>query len=283
MDPCSKMMKDINKISLPRDGSLPSGVALEKRDFLILAGVVLLAAVLILLHRVWEPEMGRDSSLYLLMIEQWSCGGFDQVLKVWPNYWIPPLLLYTATVLTHCGLSPETAALTVCMSCGILLPLVSFAIAQEIFKDKRISFAAALLTALNPSVIDMSIQVQRDVPYLFSAGWCIFFIIAAIKRQKWFWWCIAGIVFSAASLIRLETFEFLPLLGVYFVIVLCKKQQKWHQCLRNLAVFGISAVAGFALLLCVTGTFSYMGKGYWQRICEHATIVYNIYAGDQQK
>ena len=74
-----------------------------EKDFFILSGIILIAFIFILLQHFMEPEMGRDASLYLLLIEKWSSGGFAGVLKYWPDFWIPPLLLYGTTLLTHIG------------------------------------------------------------------------------------------------------------------------------------------------------------------------------------
>ena len=253
-----------------------------KWDSLMLAGIILSAALLIALQRFMEPEMGRDSSYYLILAEYWRDGGFQCVLDQIGNFWFPPLHLFLIAILSRTGLSPESAAMVVSMGCGILMPLVSFAIAHEIFRDKRISLTAALLTALNPSIIEMSVQAQRDIPYLFAAGWCIFLIIAAIRRGKWYWWCAAGILFAAAMLIRFETVEFLPLLGIYFIVVLCKKQQKWYLLCRDMAIFAASGIAAIILLLASTGTLSYMAGSYYRYFTAQAQAIQKLYHGGEQ-
>ena len=256
----------------------------EKKDFLALAGILLLGAFLLLCKRIAEPEMGRDSCYYLLLVQHWQQGGFEGVLKVLPNFWFPPLHLFLVSALTFTGISPETSALAIGMTCACLMPLASFAIAHEIFKDKRISLAAALLTAVNPSVIDMAVQAQRDVPYLFAVGWCIFFIIAAIRRNHWLWWCAAGLPFAAAMLIRYETAEFLPLLGIYFVIALIKKQLPWYLLCRNLAIFALSGLVSMVILLAASGTLNYMAGSYYRYFIAQTKAVIQLHNnGDNRK
>ena len=110
----------------------PDSVNKTLKQFYFIIGILLLGTLLIVLKRFMEPEMGRDSSFYLILVKKWSNSGLTGVLEFWPAFWIPPLFLYLANVLTYTGLSPETAALVICMGCGILMPLISFAIANEI-------------------------------------------------------------------------------------------------------------------------------------------------------
>ena len=155
------------------------------------------------------------------------------------------------------------------MGCGILMPLVSFFIARELCSDRRIALAAALLTAVNPSIIDMAVQVQRDVPYLFAVGWTIYLLIAAIRRNNWYWWCGAGATFAVAFLIRYETSEFLPLLGIYFVVTLLFRRTQWKVALRNCLLFCLCALIGTAVLLGISGTGSSIAQGVKERVIEH--------------
>ena len=247
-----------------------------------LGGIILLGAALIVLQRFMQPEMGRDSALYLILIEKWHSGGFAGVLEYWPNFWIPPLFLHIATLLTHTGLSPETAALVICMGCGILIPLISFAIANEIWHDKRISLTAALLTAVNPSIIEMSVQAQRDIPYLFAGGWCIFFIIAAVKRNKWYWWCIAGCIWGIAILFRFEMIEFFPILGMYFVFAVWRDRKQWFTYLKNVIFFALCGVFVMLTLLYASGTEKMVLNGCKDRIVYHLKR-FAIFNGGQQK
>ena len=255
----------------------------SKSDFLILAGILLFGAFLIALQRFMEFEMGRDSTYYLPLVEIWKNQGFQALLEVIKIFWFPPLHLASLVILSHAGLSPECSAVALGMFFGILMPLVSFCIAHELFRDKRISFAAALFTAINPSIIEMSVQAQRDVPYLFFAGWCLYFLIVSIRLRKWFYWCFAGIFFGISMLIRYETAEFLPLLGIYFVVVLCKKAQKWQFLFRDMAIFAASGVVTVILLLWSIGILEYMIGSYYRYFCMQTEYLLGLYNGGVQK
>ena len=279
-------MENLEQISTAHSTEPPSVAPPEKsgKTVYCLIGIILLSTVLIILQRFMDPEMGRDSSYYLIAAEYWRDGGFQGVLEYFNgNFWFPPLHLFLIAALSHTGLSPETAAMIIGMGCGILMPIVSFFIAGELFHDKRISIAAALLTAVNPSIITMAVQTQRDVPYLFAAGWCIFFIIAAIKRNKWYWWCAAGGTFAISFLIRYESIEFLPLLMIYFTVALYKKQITWLNFCRNLLIFAASSFAALVILLYSTDTLNYMAGSYYRYFIKSTRKVLGIYNGEVQQ
>ena len=260
----------------------PDSVNKTLKQFYFIIGILLLSTLLIVLKRFMEPEMGRDSSFYLILVKKWSNSGLTGVLEFWPAFWIPPLFLYLANLLTYTGLSPETAALVICMGCGILMPLISFAIANEIFHSSKISLTAALLTAVNPSIVDMSVQAQRDIPYLFAAGWCIFFLIAAMRRNKWYWWCAGGCIWGIAILIRFEMLEFFPILGMYFIFAVWKNRKQWFMYLRNIIIFALCGVFVMLTLLCTSGTEKVVLNGYKDRITYHLKKLV-ISNGGQQK
>ncbi|MBO7328860.1 MAG: glycosyltransferase family 39 protein [Lentisphaeria bacterium] len=273
-------MEEINKKTV-----LDSSFRAEffPKDYLILAGILLLGAVLCLLQRFMESQMGRDSAYYLTLVSHWQSGGFQGVVDFIGIFWFPPLHLFLIVFLANAGLSPESAAIFIGISCAILMPLISFFIARELFHDRRISLVAALLTAINPSIIEMSVQTQRDVPYLFAAGWCIYFIVVAIHRNKWFWWCAAGGCFGVSMLIRYETAEFLPLLGIYFIVALFKKQQKWYSLIRNLVLFAICGITSMIILLYSSGTLHYMAGAYYRYFTMQTQYLLGLYHGGQQK
>lgn len=286
-NPKGESMKNIDtnsNVSTPAFPKIFNSGKSNRRILYALTGIILLSAVLAFLQRYVEPEMGRDSCFYLLLAKAWYKGGFyGAVEQLSGHFWFPPLHLYLIVLLTYTGISPETAAQIIGMSCGTLMPLATFAIAHELFHDKRLSLAAALLTAVSPSIIEMSMQAQRDVPYLFAIGWCIYFLIAAIRRNKWFLWCGGGIFFSIAMLIRYETAEFLPLLGIYFIVALFKKQQKWYLIIRSLSIFAISGIAAAIILLYCTGTLNYMAGAYYRYFTAQIKYTQDLYDGGAEK
>ncbi|MBO4304932.1 MAG: glycosyltransferase family 39 protein [Lentisphaeria bacterium] len=204
---------------------------------LTLAFLTLLCLAGILLFRHFHPEQSRDAVLYIHLIGRWHQEGFAGIIRAWTTFWLPPLYFYLSHLLMCLGLSAESAGLFLSMTCGAALPLVAFGIAFEILQRKDIALGAALLTAVNPNVIELACCVQRDIPYLFFAGLVLYFFIAGIQREKWFFCLLAGVFCAASLFMRFEALEFIPLVVLYGLIALLRKQGKWYGILRNTAIF----------------------------------------------
>ena len=91
--------------------------------------------------------------------------------------------------------------------------------------------------ALNPSMIELAIEAQRDMIYLFFCGLLIYFLACGIRRQKWFYWASAGVFFACSFLTRYETLEFVPLIAFYLLFLLIAKYMPWKKFLLNASVF----------------------------------------------
>ena len=110
-------MKEISNNKTLAVNTAPPG--LSGKELFALAAILVLSSILISLQRFMDPEMGRDSSYYLVLAEYWRDGGFQGVLDQIKNFWFPPLHLFLIAALSHTGLSPETAAMIIGMGCGI--------------------------------------------------------------------------------------------------------------------------------------------------------------------
>lgn len=212
------------------------------RTVLFLAATVLLCLGEILLAWHLHPEQGRDSIQYITLIEEWHRGGLVLLLQRWPQCWFPPLYFYLAQLFMYPGLSAECAGVWLSMICGALVPAVVFGISYEITRETRLSLASALLAAVNPTLVELSCRVQRDVPYLFFAALVLYFLLAGVRRKKWYLFLLSGGFCSAAILIRYEAAEFLLLVLLSAVISLIRKQDKWYIVLRNMFLFSAAFV-----------------------------------------
>ena len=164
----------------------PSLLSPEKyRTFLLLTCIPLLSLFLSLFCWNLEPTVSRDGLLYLELVQVWhDHGSFQAVLEYWPQFWIPPFPLYLMKLLTDCGIPAEAAGVGLNIAMGCCLPLIVYGIAMEITGKRKIALCSALLTALNPSMIELAIEVQRDMIYLFFCGLLIYFLfIRKIRRE----------------------------------------------------------------------------------------------------
>ena len=93
-------------------------------------------------------------------------------------------MLYIIKNLMVFGLSAETTGLVLNIVLGGLLPLLIYNIAKVITNNREISLISALLTAVHPSLIELSTEVQREMVYLVLCGLFLYFFIRAIQEQK---------------------------------------------------------------------------------------------------
>ena len=186
-------------------------------SIILLCGFLLKIAGLLL-----EPTLSRDGALYVQLIQIWSdSNDFNAVLQHWERYWIPPFYLYCAKCLMYFGLTAEQAGIGINLVLGTFAPLIGFGIAFEVTRNRIIALCSALLLAMHPALNELSVQVQRDMIFLFLSGSAVWSICAGIRRKKWYFWVLGGILFSMSFLTRYETAEFLLLTAVALTILVC--------------------------------------------------------------
>lgn len=219
-------------------------------SIILLCGFLLKIAGLFL-----EPTLSRDGALYVQLIKIWSdSNDFNALLQYWEGYWIPPFFLYLAKCLMYFGLTAAQAGIGINLVLGTFAPLVGFGIAFEVTRNRIIALCSALLLAMHPSLNELSVQVQRDMIFLFLSGSAVWSICAGIRRKKWYFWILGGLLLSMSFLTRYETAEFLLLTAVALTILVCTK----YLTVRQYFLYGFYMLAAFlasASLLChIMGT-----------------------------
>lgn len=182
-----------------------------------------------------EPSVGRDGAFYLRLVQDWYDTGIA------PSGIIPPMLFCLVRSIMFLGLDAETAGLIVNIGLGSLLTFVAWGIAYESTHNKKIAIATAVFAALHPSFTALSAGVQREIPYLFSAGVSIWFAIAALQRKKWFLWCGSGIFLASSALTRHESLELLPIYLFAIIVFVFNRKFSWQQCLLNICCLLMSS------------------------------------------
>lgn len=235
----------------------------NKLEIIVLSCSVLIVLAFCIIYRIHALALGRDSINYIGHIELWhSSGSIDGVLEVHEKFWFPPLSLFFAKLLVDCGIEAETAAVSLNIFFACFLPLIVFGIAKMVTESTKIALCSAVLLSFNPSIIELAVEAQRDMPYLFFCGLMIYFVCAAIRNEKWFYWCAAGICFSISFLIRYETLEMLPIFCCYFLaLLIIRKGARLKQLLCALVLMFTILVSFFALLG-ISGTTEYVLKQY---------------------
>ena len=231
-----------------------------------------------------EPVVSRDGILYLELAGIWQKGGdFQMVLEQYPDFWLPPFYLWLCQGLIGLGIPPEVAGRGINILCGSMLPWIVYLIAEEVQNDKRVSLAAAILMALNPPMLELAIEVQRDMLYLALLGWCIYFCLRGIMRKEIWSLIPAGVLFSCSILTRFETLELIPLLCVAFLLFGLLKYTVWKRiALQFVTMFAVSVIV-FTGLLFAMGVQGHLLTSYQTYYNGKYTLLQTLYAEPGQE
>ena len=239
----------------------------ERNSTLLTGGGCFFFCGLALIEKWLNPVISSDGAGYLEMEEIWrETGHYDAVPAAIPDSdWIPAFPLFLIKCLADCGISPEVAGVGISMVIGCTLPLLVYLMAQEIQSDKRISLAASMLMAFNPSMIELACEIQRDMLYIGLCGWAVFFGLKGLMQKKLWPWIPAGMLGALSALTRYETFEMFPVLLVAFLIFGLKKIIPWKRICQQVIIFAVA--------LSITA----VGMVYLMGIQEHIVSAYSKY------
>lgn len=226
---------------------------------LLLGAILLLALLLRLLCWHMEPTLSRDGVTYAELIQIWVDGGsFQAILQHWPECWLPPLPLGLVLLLVKCGLPLETAGVGVNIVSGTLIPLLVYRMAKIVTCNNSIALGATLLAAVHPMLIELSIEIQRDTPYLFLIGCTLCFLLEAVRRANCFFWGAGGIFLGLAILTRFESLEFMPVIFCYLAGTVWFKVQSCRTALKQFGILCAGILLACFLASWIMGVpFSY--------------------------
>ncbi len=95
---------------------------------------------------------------------------------------------------------------------GIMLSVVSYLLAFELFKNQSTAIFAAIVTNVFPLILSNSIFFLTDAPLLFFWLCCMLFYWKAAESQKPLWWILFGISLGLGALSKYSIFLiFIPL------------------------------------------------------------------------
>ena len=209
-----------------------------------------------------DPVVSRDGSLYVNIAQAWHDAGNFTDIPVFRDYLLPPMYFYLMKCLIHCGIPAETAGVSLSLFFGSLVPLIAYGIAWKVTRRKDIAICSALLIAVNPSINELSIEVQRDMMYLFFAGLTILFITAWIHRQKCIFLLGTGFLCACGILTRFEMIEFFLITPFVFAFLYIKKYCSWKNALFSFGVFVLSFGISIYFLSLIMKTQDYLFLNY---------------------
>ena len=219
-----------------------------------------LSFLLRFIYHAQESTICRDGTIYVTLAEKWLQTGN------YPFHYYLPLYPWLMKLLMHCGMSGYAAGVGLNLFLGSLLPLVCYGIIRQITVCREIALAGALLTAVHPLAIELSANVQRDIPYLFFTGGAIFCGLHAVRTGKWHWWSFCSLFLALGIFSRYETLELLPLILLYFPLAPLCRVLSWKKACLSFLVWSISLVFFLAGLIGVMNVGEQMSKAYQGRI-----------------
>ncbi len=218
--------------------------------------------LLCLISMLAEPEISRDGCFYLKLASAWfERGDFQGVEDYYkPGYHIPFLYIWVIQWLMQCGLSAEAAGVGLNIVFGCILPVVCYLIASEFSADRRIPLCSALLTALNPTLIKLAVNPQREILYLFFCGWLIFFVVRGLKRMQWRCFLPAGACLALSVLTRDESLEMIWIVAMAIIVCLIAQRKNWKKYFLYSFTFFITAAVSYTGIIYLMDIPDYFDK-----------------------
>lgn len=187
------------------------------RRWMTIAAILLLALVLRAVRPLVVDRITKDGPLYVYMGQDIAAGDLNKAFN--RNTRMPPLYIFMMAGLHKIGLPMEAAGRLISIIAGVLLIIPVSLIAEMIFNSKRIGAMGAFLVAVNPDLVRSSAKIMRDSLFLLLLFSAVYFIMKALKEEKWnlHFWSLAGISASLGVAVRTETIE---ILGIGILVML---------------------------------------------------------------
>ena len=167
---------------------------------LILSAIFLTGGLLRIVSLWQNPVMSRDAIGYIRY-----AASFPLTEGAAPPF--PVMLILLLRLLHGAGFSWEMAGWLINLTAGMLLIPVVYGIVLRIWNDRKWALLAALFTAVHPSLIKLSIVIQRDSLYLLFFWGCVYFLFCLLTSGRWPSAVAAGILTGCAVMTRFEGLE----------------------------------------------------------------------------
>ena len=230
--------------------------------FYSLFAIFLLGLFLKVLVWLGTAGVSRDGALYLQMIQTLhDTGSYSEVLRQYPHQgWIPPMYIYLASSVMRLGADAEFSGVLVNILLGSLLPFVGYFIVYNVTENKKISLVSALFLAVNPAVTTLSVEVQREISFLFFVGCSLGLFFYGVRKQRWYCFCGTGVFLALAMLTRYETGEFILLLPAGIIFLAAMRKLTLKTALSGVAGIVFSFVIVFVAFIYFTGNISLLDR-----------------------
>ena len=191
---------------------------IKRRTACLLFMIIVLATGLRVSKLYIVDRYDKDGVLYTCMADKIAAGNIEGAIELRPE--MPALFPYTiGQIKRYIGGNTEMIGVALNILFGVGVVMLSFSVVQLIFNNK-IALLTALLSAINPVMVENSIGVMREQCALFFLLLSIYFCIKALKLDKLniIIWSFCGISAGFAGLIRPDGGEMMPIIIIWALI-----------------------------------------------------------------
>lgn len=179
----------------------------------------------------------------------------------------PLLFPFILALLVLSGISPASGSALI----GILLTLAmifcTYKVSSQLFKSKHYGLLAALLIAIHPYLIRMSVSILRDNLYIALVIFAITYAIYGITRKKsWHFWLSCGLMAGLASMTRREGIELFIIIPAWLIFSVARGYfgKKYKPELKHNSISLLCFIAGVLLVLIpLICYFNSLGSEYY--------------------
>lgn len=236
--------------------SVDNNVYLPKK---ICIGLLIVCVVLggIFRFLAWwqDPIISRDGLVYIQWAEDLQAygGDFELLSRTFGQYPQSPLFI-SILACNVGGISPHGIGVTMNIILGSCFSIVVFGILYQISRSPVIGLTGAFFAAIHPTLINYSIELQREMGYLFFAGCFFYCILYEFRHINWYAAAGAGMSAVMAFFFRYEGIELFLFAVIIFVTMFCWKKITLQEIFNHIIIFIVASC------LCIGGVLTITGK-----------------------
>lgn len=188
----------------------------RNRTLLIPAGIILLFLLQLLLLHWLSPLLSRDGIAYVESAKLWGDPVCRETCFLHSAHAQFPLFISAMSLgATLFHLPYELSGQLICAFSGVLFLCMVYLLCRQISGNTEFAVLTVLILAFSSSLLSLSLEIQRELPYLAGAAAFLFCAAAFFRNGRWFAGAGMALTAALAMCTRIETF-FLPAAAILF-------------------------------------------------------------------
>ena len=211
-----------------------------------LSMILLVGFIARVLRALVYKDIKEDAVLYMNMARVWTEHGVDAATKL--HYMIPPLWPWLLHIGQIVGIEPEITGKVIGIILGVSVILSVYVMCRTIFEEKSYALVGALLVAIHPYLIRISVVMLRDSVYIPLVAMAIALAMSAAIKHTWWKWALFGLVCGIGVMTRREGGEVMVFLVGWSVIEVIRNRTKLNDVVKRVLVANVVAFSVFFLV-----------------------------------